>query len=109
MADHYLHTVFDLPGVPGLALRGIDTRAQNSGADSLVGQDSLKPGCNVMLLGVHDEDLAAPSLCQFLPDLFDQLAFFGIDTVFGKLTGFCNNESNLAFEFRIELSAIQRT
>src|SRR5208337_1149120 len=98
MADHYLHTVFDLPGIPSFALRGIDARAQNSGVDSLVAQDSLKPGCNVVLLRVHGIDLTPPSFRQLFLDLLDQSAFFGIDTVLGKVTGFCNNESNLALE-----------
>jgi hypothetical protein len=54
---NYLHTVFDLSGVPGFALGGIDTRPQNSGANSLIAQDSLKPGRNIVFLRVHREDL----------------------------------------------------
>ncbi|MGB6027472.1 MAG: hypothetical protein WBG40_19925, partial [Candidatus Sulfotelmatobacter sp.] len=107
MADHYLHTVFDLPGVPSFALRGIDARAQNSGVDSLVAQDSLKPGSNVVLLCVHGEDLTPPSLRQFLLDLFEQPAFLGVNSVFGKVTGFGNDKSDLALEFRIELGAVE--
>src|ERR1035441_10745304 len=102
MADHYLHTVFDLPGVPGFSLRGIDARAQNSGVDSLVAQDSLKPGCNVVLLRVDGKDLAPASLSQLFLDLFGQPAFLGVNSVFGKVTGFGNDESDLALEFRID-------
>src|SRR5579864_767305 len=109
MADHHLDSVFDLPGVPSFAVRGIDTRAQNRGANSLVTQNSLQPGCNVVLLRVYRKDLASPSLRQFLLDLLDQFAFFGIDLVLGKVAGFCNNEADSAFEFWIELGAIQRS
>ena len=51
--------VFDLPGVPGLAFRGVHTRSQECRAESFVAQDSLKPGCDVVLLRVHRKDLAA--------------------------------------------------
>src|SRR3984885_8336932 len=108
MADHYLDSVFHLSGIPGLTLRGINARAQNSGVDSLVAQNSLQPGCDFVLLRVHDEDLAPPSVRQFLPDLFDQPAFFGIDSVLWKVTGFRNDKFHSVFEFRIELRTIQR-
>ena len=36
MADHHLHTVFHLSGVPGFALRGINACSQNRGVDSLI-------------------------------------------------------------------------
>src|SRR5579864_9459591 len=109
MADHHLDSVFDLPGVPSFAVRGIDTRAQNRGANSLVTQNSLQPGCNVVLLRVYRKDLASPSLRQFLLDLLDQFAFFGIDLVLGKVAGSCNNESDSALEVRIELGSVQRS
>src|SRR5713226_1381663 len=107
MADHNLDSIFDLPGIPSFALRGIDACPQNSGANSLAAQDSLEPRCNVVLLRVHGKDLTPPSLRQFLPDLFDQPAFLGIDKVLGKVTGFCNDESRPALEFRIELSTVE--
>jgi len=50
MADHYLNSVFDLSGVPRLALGGINARAQNCRSKSFVTQDSLKAGGNVVLL-----------------------------------------------------------
>src|SRR5260370_386675 len=108
MADHNLNTVFDLPGVPGFALGGIDARPQNSGANSLVPQDSLQSSGDVVFLRVHRKDLTPPSFRKLLLDLFDQLSFLGINAVLGKLTGFCNHESHLALEFRIELSAVER-
>src|SRR5579863_1798278 len=108
MADHYLDSVFDLSGVPGLTLGSVHTRSQNCRAESFVAQDSLQAGCNVVLLGVYREDLTPASFPELFPDLFDQSAFFGIDTVLGKVTGFCNDKSHPAFEFRIELSSIQR-
>ena len=42
-------------------------------------------------------------------DSVSQSAFFGIDSVLGKITGFCNQTSHSALEFRIELSAVQRS
>src|ERR1700722_4938150 len=109
MADHYLHAVFDLSGVPCLALGGINARSQNGSVDSLVAQNSLQSGCDVVLLRVHGKDLASPSFRQFLLDLLDQFAFFGMDTILGKVAGLRNHESDFAFEFRIELSTIQRS
>src|SRR5580698_5921261 len=103
MADHYLHTVSDLPGVPRFALRGINARSQDSGGDSLVAENSLQPGCHVVLLREHGEDLTPPSLSQFPSDLFDQLAFLGINTVFRKFPGFRDHESDSALKFRVEL------
>ncbi len=108
MANHHLDSVFDLSGIPGLALGSVHARAQNCCAEPFVTQDSLQPGCNVVLLGIHGKDLTPPSFCQFLPDLFDQPAFLGIDTVLRKVAGFRNDKSHPAFEFRIELGTIQR-
>src|SRR5260370_15732276 len=108
MADHYLDCIFDLPGIPGFALGGIDALPQNSGADSLVAQDSLKPRCNVVFLRVYRKDLTPSSFCQFLLDLLDQSPFLGIDTVLGKVSRLRNDESYLALEFRIDLNAVER-
>src|SRR5260370_486600 len=108
MADHYLDSFFDLSGVPGLALGRVHTRSQDCSAEPFVTQDSLQSGSNVVLLGVHGKDLTPPSFRRFLPDLLDELAFLGIDTVIGKVAGFCNDESDLAVEFGIELSTVQR-
>src|SRR6267154_720433 len=109
MADHNLNTVFDLPGIPSFALRGINARPQNGGADSLVPQNSLQPGRHVALLRVHSKDLTPPSLRQLFPDLVDEPSFLRINTVLGKLARFCNDESDLALESRIELRTVQRS
>src|SRR6267154_6290887 len=109
MADYYLDSVFDLSGVPGLALASVHTRAQHCSAEPFVTQDSLQPDCNVVLLGIHGKDLTPPSLRQLSPDLFDQSAFFGINAVFRKLARICNDKSHPALEFRIKLNTVQRS
>src|SRR3984957_13835806 len=90
-------------------LRSIHARAQHCRAEPFVTQDSLKPGCNVVLLRVHGKDLTPPSFRQFVLNLLDQSPFFGIDVVLGKVARFCNNESHSALEFGIELSTVQRS
>src|SRR5580700_7408366 len=107
MAYHHLYSVVDLSGVPSLALGRVHTRFQNCCAEPFVAEDPSKSGCNVVLLGVDGKDLTPPSLRQLFLDLPDQFAFFGIDTVFEKLTGFCNDKSDPALEFRIELSTVK--
>ena len=50
-----------------------------------------------MLLRVHGEHLTAAPFRQFLFDLFDQPAFFGIQVVFRKVARVGNDESDIPF------------
>ena len=82
MRDYDLHSILQLSGIPGFPLGRVYTGAQDRRADSLVAQDSLNTGGDVVLLRVNGKDLTPASFCKFFLDLFDQPALFGINPVF---------------------------
>jgi len=71
--------------------------------DQLKGQIYPREDLLERLLRVHRKDLAAAPFREFVLDLFDESAFFGIQPVFGKVTGVRDNESDIPLEFAIEL------
>ncbi len=109
MGDYDLYSFFNLSRIPGLAFRRIRARPQNSRPDAFVAQDALQPGSNVVLLRVHGKHLAAAAFGKLLLDLLDQLPFLGMQLVFGKISCFRDDESNVVSNFGIKFRAIQRS
>src|SRR5260370_34446995 len=107
MRDDNLDPLLDLSCVPGFPFRRIHTRPQDCRTDSFIAENPLKPCRDVVLLCVHGKHLTATPFGKFLFDLLDQSAFFGMQALFRKISGFGNDESDFAPELRIELGAVQ--
>src|SRR5882762_11872437 len=109
MGDYDLDSFSDLAGVPGFALEGIHTRAQNCRVASFVASNSQKPRGDVVLLRVHRAHVASASFGKFTFDLLDQFSFFRIELFFRKIARLCNDESDIVLDVWIELRAVQRS
>jgi hypothetical protein len=108
MRNDDLNPLLDLPGIPGLAFRGVDVGAQDSSSDTLTCENSLQPSRHIVLLGVNGKHLAPSAFGQFLLDRVDQTSFLRIKAVFGEILGFSDNEPDLAAEFGIKFRSVQR-
>src|SRR5580698_8642189 len=107
MRDDDLDAFLDLARIPSLPFRGVHARPQNCGANSFLRQNSLEMRRDVMLLRVDREHLTSPSFGQFFSDIFDELPFFGMEMLLGKIVGIRNHEANVALEFRVELGSVE--
>ncbi len=75
--------------------------------DSVIRENPLESGGDVVPLCVHSKHLAAPTFAELFSDLFDELSFLRLEPLFRKVLGFGNHEANVAFELRIKFRPVQ--
>src|SRR4051794_23763600 len=107
MAYHHLNALFDLSGVPGFSLGGINLRSHDCRPDSLFGENALQTPGHVAFPRVNREHLAASTRVKLMPDFLDQLPLFGVETVLREITWLGNDKSCFDARVGIELGAIK--